>query len=101
VLESAIDAEAVKEAILTACSGVDPLLSADTKGRSRFFGDLGGYTLGVKKDFKKRLLETSLADLQRVAKQYLHDGTMAVIAGEEKIALENTEMGNVFQAEAV
>lgn len=101
VLENPIDAEALKEAILTACSSVDPLLSADTKGRSRFFGDINGYTLEVKKEFKKRLLETSVDDLKRVAKQYLHDGTMAVISGEDKIALENSEMGSVFQVEAV
>ncbi len=101
VLENPIDGEALKEAILTACSSVDPLLSADTKGRSRFFGDLNGYTLEVKKEFKKRLLETTTSDLQRVAKQYLQDGTMAVIAGEDKIALENAEMGNVFEVESV
>ncbi len=101
VLEHAIDPEALKEAILTACSSVDPLLSADTKGRSRFFGDANGYTLEIKKEFKKRLLETNFSDLQRVAKQYLQNGTMAVIAGEDKIKLENTEMGNVFEVEAV
>jgi presequence protease len=101
VLENQIDAEALKEAILTACSSVDPLLSADTKGRSRFFGDANGYTLEVKKEFKKRLLETGVEDLRRVAKQYLKDGTMAVIAGEDKIALENAEMGSIFEVEAV
>jgi presequence protease len=101
LLENPIDPEALKEAILTACSNVDPLLSADTKGRSRFFGDLNGYTFEVKKTFKKRLLETTASDLQRVAKQYLHGGAMAVLAGAEKIALENPEMGNVFDAEAV
>jgi presequence protease len=101
VLENPIEAEALKEAILTACSSVDPLLSADTKGRSRFFGDANGYTLEVKKEFKKRLLETSVADLKRVAKQYLHDGTMAVIAGEDKIKLENADMDGVFEVEAV
>lgn len=101
LLENSIDAEALKEAILTSCSNVDPLLSADTKGRSRFFGDFSGYTLEVKKAFKKRLLETTASDLQRVAKQYLHGGAMAVVAGEEKIALENSQMGDVFQTEAV
>jgi presequence protease len=101
VLENPIDAEALKEAILTACSSVDPLLSADTRGRSRFFGDVNGYTLEVKKEFKKRLLETTTSDLQRVAKQYLHDGTMSVISGEDKITLENTEMGGIFEVEAV
>jgi presequence protease len=101
VLENPIDTEALKEAILTACSSVDPLLSADTKGRSRFFGDANGYTLQVKKEFKKRLLETTTDDLQRVAKQYLQNGTMAVIAGEDKIKLENAEMGSVFEVEAV
>ncbi len=101
VLENPIDAEALKEAILTSCSSVDPLLSADTKGRSRFFGDANGYTLQVKKEFKKRLLETTVDDLRRVAKQYLTNGTMAVIAGEDKIKLENADMGGIFEVEAV
>ena len=101
VLENEIEAEALKEAILTSCSNVDPLLSADTKGRSQFFGDANGYTTARKAEFKKRLLETSAIDLQRVAKQYLQSGAMGSIAGEEKIALENPEMANVFQVEAV
>jgi presequence protease len=101
VLGNVIDTEGLKEAILTSCSDVDPLLSSDTKGRSRFFGDANGYTISIKKEFKKRLLETTASDLQRVAKQYLQDGVMAIIAGEEKIALENPEMGNVFEVEAV
>ena len=101
LLENEIDAEALKEAILTSCSNVDPLLSADTKGRSQFFGDANGYTTARKAEFKKRLLETSATDLQRVAKQYLQGGAMGSVAGEEKITLENPEMGNIFQVEAV
>ncbi len=101
LLENPIDDEGLNEAILTSCSNVDPLLSADTKGRSQFFGDANGYTIEHKMEFKKRLLETTAADLQRVAQQYLQHGAMATLTGEEKIALENPEMANVFKVEAV
>lgn len=102
VLENPIDAEAVKEAVLSACGEVDPLSSPDSKGRSRFFNDLAGFTLEKRIAFKKRLLQVTADDLRRVAKTYLtQDGAMAVISNDEKIAQANTEMNNVFEVAAI
>ena len=100
-LEQPIDADALKEAVLSACADVDPLSSPDTKGRGRFFNDLAGYTLERRAEFKRRLLAVTSADLRRVAHGYLQNGAMAVISSEEKIAEANAQMGGVFAVEAV
>jgi presequence protease len=100
-LEQPVDADALKEAILAACADVDPLTSPDTKGRTRFYNDLAGYTLERRAEFKRRLLAVTEADLRRVARDYLKDGAMAVVSNEDKIAEANAQMGNVFAVEAV
>jgi Zn-dependent M16 (insulinase) family peptidase len=100
-LEQPIDADALKEAILAACADVDPLSSPDTKGRSRFYNDLLGYTLERRAEFKRRLLQVTAEDLRRVASTYLKDGARAVVSSEEKIAEANAAMGGVFAVEAV
>ncbi len=102
VLDKPIDAEAAKEAVLSACSDVDPLSSPDSKGRSRFFNDASGFTLDKRIKFKTRLLQVTADDLRRVAKTYLtRDGAMAVISNDEKIAQANLEMGDVFEVSAI
>lgn len=102
VLENEINPEAVKEAVLSACGDVDPLSSPDSKGRSRFFNDLAGFTLEKRIAFKKRLLQVTADDLRRVAQAYLtRDGAMAVISNDEKINQANTEMNNVFEVAAI
>jgi hypothetical protein len=100
-LEQPIDADALKEAILAACADVDPLSSPDTKGRSRFYNDLAGYTLERRAEFKRRLLAVTADDLRRVAATHLRDGARAVVSSEEKIAEANAAMGDVFAVEAV
>jgi presequence protease len=102
VLDKPIDDEAAKEAVLSACSDVDPLSSPDSKGRSRFFNDLAGFTLDKRIAFKTRLLQVTADDLRRVAQTYLtRDGAMAVISNDEKIAQANLEMGDVFEVAAI
>ncbi len=96
-----IDADALKEAVLAACADVDPLSSPDTKGRSRFYNDLAGYTLERRAEFKRRLLTTTADDLRRVAGVYLRDGALAVVSNEEKIAEANAQMGGIFAVEAI
>jgi presequence protease len=101
-LASDIPAEKVKEAILGAANDADPLLSSESKGRVRFFSDLAGYTLDQKIQFKKRLLEVTLADLRRVAQTYLtRPAALAVISNEEKIKEANAEMGEIFSVKAI
>ena len=107
VLENPISAESLKESILASCKEVDPLLSADSKGTTRFFNDLAGYTLPVLEAFKRRLLAVTSDDLRRVAQQYISpenldaNGAMAVITGAEKIEAANLEMGGIFTVSPV
>ena len=100
-LEQPFEKDALKEAILAACADLDPLSSPDTKGRSRFFNDLGGYTLALRAAFKQRLLETTEADLRRITKAYLQNPKLAVVSSSEKIEEANSLMGGIFQVEAV
>jgi hypothetical protein len=100
-LEQPVEADALKEAVLAACADVDPLGSPDTKGRTRFYNDLAGYTLERRAEFKRRLLAVTEDDLRRVARAYLKDGARAVVSNEDKIAEANAQMGNVFAVEAV
>jgi presequence protease len=93
--------DALKESILAACADLDPLGSPDTKGRSRFFNDLSGYTLEARATFKKRLLETSEDDLRRIAKAYLQNPRIAVVSSQEKIDQANALMNGIFNSEAV
>jgi presequence protease len=100
-MDQPIEADALKEAILAACADVDPLTSPDTKGRTRFFNDLAGYTLERRAEFKKRLLALSADDLRRVAKTHLQNGAKAVVSSEEKLLEANAELGGVLQIEGV
>ncbi|HEU4740802.1 MAG TPA: insulinase family protein [Meiothermus sp.] len=101
-LQSPLEPEKLKEAILAAAGDVDPLLSPDNKGRTRFFSDLAGFTLDKKLEFKKRLLEVRLEDLRRVAQRYLtQEAALAVIGSPEKIEEANRQMGNVFSVKAI
>ncbi len=93
--------DALKEAILAACADLDPLGSPDTKGRSRFFNDLGGYTLELRAKFKQNLLETTEADLRRIAKEYLQNPSLAVVSSQEKLEEANGLMNSIFSIEAV
>ena len=103
VAGSEITADDLKEAILASCAAVDPLLSPDTKGRSRFFDDLSGYTLERKAAFKQGLLKVTVDDLRRVAEQYLTDGeyALATITNPAKITEANAELGDLYEVSAI
>lgn len=103
VTETDIEPDDLKEAILSACAAIDPLLSPDTKGRSRFFDDLAGYTLEQKKNFKKGLLEVTVEDLKRVAVEHVAgDGyAMATITNPDMIEQANKELGDFFEVQAI
>lgn len=99
IIKGDIDPDDLKEAILTACGSVDPLLSPDIKGRVRFFDELAGYTLEKKEQFKQGLLKVTEQDLRRVAETYLSNGTaaMATLGNPKKIEEANAEMGGIFE----
>jgi Zn-dependent M16 (insulinase) family peptidase len=102
VQQTTISPEELKEAILSACKSVDPLLSPDSKGRVRFFGDQAGFTLALRKAFKRQLLTVTADDLRRVARTYLsQEPARAVISNEDKVRQADTAMGNVFEVAAL
>lgn len=103
VIEGRFTPEDQKEAILGACKQVDPLLSPDTKGRSRFFSDIAGYTLAVQAKFKQGLLNVTAEDMKRVASQYLtgEGAAIATLGNPDAVTAANEEMGGVFKVSAV
>jgi Zn-dependent M16 (insulinase) family peptidase len=98
-----IDPEKLREAILTSCGDVDPLMSPDTKGRRRFFNDIAGYTLDLQERFKKGLLNVKEEDLRRVAETYLtsNDAVLATVGGAHLIEEANKQMGGIFEVAPV
>ena len=93
----------LKEAILASCAAVDPLLSPDTKGRSRFFDDLAGYTLEQKAAFKRGLLSATVDDIRRVAAKYLTEGdfALACVTNPAKIEEANKELGDLYEVSPI
>jgi presequence protease len=100
-LEQPFTKDTLKEAILGACKNIDPLLSPSEKGEAAFFDTLAGYTLEKRNAFKARLLAVTEADLRRVAQTYLHNPSMASVAGLAQLEEANAVMGNVFDIQAV
>jgi Zn-dependent M16 (insulinase) family peptidase len=99
VIDTDIDAEALKEAILGACGDVDPLESPDIKGRREAINRLTGFTRGEREKFKHRMLNTTAADLQRVAKSYLLEPMpiQATVAGADLIEAARKERPELFE----
>jgi presequence protease len=100
-LEQPFDQDAVKEAILGACRLIDPFLSPSEKAEAAFFDALAGYTLEKRNAFKARLLAVTEADLRRVATTYLHNPSMATVAGLAQLEEANVLMNGVFEIQAV
>jgi Zn-dependent M16 (insulinase) family peptidase len=96
------DPQRLKEAILSAAGALDPLLSPDTRGRTRFFDDRAGYSAGWRLEFKRQLLSLTLPRLREVAQTYLtRPAALAVISNEDKIRQASAEMGLEFHLEAI
>jgi Zn-dependent M16 (insulinase) family peptidase len=102
VIDSEIDPEALKEAILGACGDVDPLESPDIKGRREAINRLTGFTRAEREKFKQRLLNTKGADLHRVAKLYLAlpRPIQATVAGPDLIEAARAERPDLFEVVA-
>ena len=103
ITKGELEDDKVAEAVLGTCGSVDPLESPDTKGRRRFYDDRAGYSLELRSNYKKGLLEVTADDLRRVAETYLtgNDASLATISGPEKIAEANKEMGNIFEVSPI
>jgi len=102
VIDSEIDPEALKEAILGACGDVDPLESPDIKGRREAINRLTGFTRAEREKFKQRLLDTKATDLHRVAKAYLAPPRpiQATVAGPDLIEAARKERPDLFEVVA-
>jgi len=102
VIDIEIDPEALKEAILGACGDVDPLESPDIKGRREAVNRLTGFTRAEREKFKRRLLNTTAADLQRVARSYLEQPRpiQATVAGADLIEAARKERPDLFEVVA-
>jgi len=102
VIDSDIDPDALKEAILGACGDVDPLESPDIKGRREAINRLTGFTRAEREKFKQRLLSATAADLQRVAKAYLESPMpiQATVAGADLIDSARKERPDLFEVVA-
>ncbi|HEY2598653.1 MAG TPA: insulinase family protein [Candidatus Dormibacteraeota bacterium] len=102
VIDSDIDPEALKEAILGACGDVDPLESPDIKGRREAINRLTGFTRAEREKFKQRLLKTTAADLERVAKAYLDQPSpiQATVAGADLVEAARKERPDLFKVVA-
>jgi len=98
VVDSGVEEEALKEAILGACGDVDPLESPDIKGRREAVNRLTGFTREERERFKQRLLAVTAGDLKRVAARYLGagSGVQATVAGADLIAAARKERPDLF-----
>jgi len=98
VLDSPIEAEQLKEAILGACGDVDPLESPDIKGRREAVNRLTGFTLQERERFKQRLLQVTAEDLRRVTSRYLANGSgvQVTVAGADLIEAARKERPELF-----
>ncbi len=102
MVDTPVEAEPLKEAILGACGDVDPLESPDIKGRREAVNRLTGFTREERERFKQRLLAVTGADLQAVARRYLLEGrpVQATVAGAELIDAARKESPDLFEVVA-
>ncbi|MGH2812677.1 MAG: hypothetical protein ACRDI1_08205, partial [Actinomycetota bacterium] len=70
-----------EEGMLAALRVTDPVDSPALAARRAWLGRFTGHTTGLWNEFRKRLLEVTDADLQRVADQYLTAGARATLIG--------------------
>ncbi len=81
LLNTAHDAQKLEEAILGVVSSIDKPGSPAGEAKQAFHSELFGRTAAQRKAFRQRILEVSIADLQRVASQYLvaENASVAVV----------------------
>lgn len=86
--------EQVEEAILGVISSIDKPASPAGEAKQTFHAELYGNTREVREQFRNRVLDVKLSDLQRVAATYLtrDKASTAVISNPDKVA-EITALG--------
>ncbi len=83
------DSQALEEAILGVIGAIDKPASPAGEAKQTFHAELFGRTLEKRQRFRQQILQVSLADLQRVARQYLdpQQASIAVISHSGNRAL--------------
>lgn len=81
-------ARVLEEAILGIIASIDRPGSPAGEAISAFFGNLFGRTPAQRRQFRQRVLEVTLADLQRVAERYLQPerASSAVLSSSDRVA---------------
>jgi presequence protease len=102
VIDGEIEAEPLKEAILSACGDVDPLESPDIRGRREATNRATGFTREARERFKQRLLEVTAEDLKRVTNTYLLGAPafQTTVAGADLIEGARKERPGLFEVVA-
>jgi len=102
VIDGAIEAEPLKEAILGACGDVDPLESPDIKGRREATNRATGFTRRSRELFKQRLLQVTADDLRRVTRSYLQatPAAQTTVAGPDLVEAARKERPALFEVVA-
>ena len=89
--------EDIKEALLQVCSEIDKPDPPGPAARKAFYRKILSLTDEARDMYKKQLLELNRDRIIRVAEKYFYDDYsthgVAVISGEEKLALANKELG--------
>ncbi len=96
MLNSDHNMEELEQAILGVVSSIDKPRSPAGEAKSAYHSELFGRTASQRKQFRRRILAVTMADLQRVAATYLAEKphSVAIVAGDsaketfEKLKLE-------------
>ncbi len=85
LLETEHDRQALEEAILGVIGSIDKPASPAGDASQAFHNDLFGRTAEQRQAFRQQILAVSLDDLNRVAREYLHnrEASIAVISNHE------------------
>jgi len=87
LLSSAPNADALEQAILGVVSGIDKPRSPAGEAKSAFHNQLFGRSAEQRRKARQRILGVTMADLQRVATQYLQGqpSSTVVVSGENAL----------------
>ena len=100
VLKGKHEARQVEEAVLGVISSMDKSISPAGAAKQAFYNELFGRTREQRQRFREQVLETSIADLQRVAALYLRAenasiGVISNTAQSEKAKTLGLEIHNI------
>ena len=95
LLETSHHPRSLEEAILETISRIDRPASPAGEAKSAFFGRLHGRTPELRREFRQRVLQVSLDDLQRAAQTWLapERASVAVVSNANSLEKEGEQLG--------